>query len=155
MADQLDRQSDPTLERIRQLVRLWDEAVRLPLLGPVGLDALVGLVPAVGDLAGAVVSVYLIVLARRSGAPGAVLAQMTLTVVTDVVVGTVPLVGDLFDVGWKANRRNYDLLLRWKAAPERTARTSALALSAAVAGSVGAVALVVWLLVLAVRALVR
>ena len=89
-----------------------------------GLDALIGLVPGLGDMAGAAMSGYIVLAAARLGAPTPVLVRMVTNVAIDGVVGSVPLLGDLFDVGWRANIRNTDLLDRHLAAPAATRRAS-------------------------------
>jgi hypothetical protein len=78
----------------------------------VGLDPLVGLLPVAGDTATAVVSLALVVQAALLGVSRRTLARMLLNVGVDAVAGSVPVVGDLFDAVWKANRRNVKLALR-------------------------------------------
>lgn len=77
-----------------------------------GLDALLGLIPGIGDLAGGAISAYLMAQAHRAGAPRRILWRMAGNVIVDTLLGSVPLLGDLFDVGFRANRRNLRLLQR-------------------------------------------
>ena len=85
-----------------------------------GIDALLGLLPGVGDTASALASVYILQAASKHGVPRVTLARMTLNIGIDLVVGAIPIVGDLFDVYWKANRMNVELLRRHlKANPTR------------------------------------
>lgn len=77
-----------------------------------GIDALLGLLPGVGDTASALASIYILQAATKFGVPRITLARMTLNIVVDLLVGAVPIVGDLFDVYWKANRKNVELLRR-------------------------------------------
>lgn len=70
-----------------------------------------GLIPGAGDFAGAAVSLYIVNEARRLGVPNDKLLKMLLNVGFDAVAGSVPLVGDLFDVYFKSNRRNLNLVL--------------------------------------------
>ena len=84
-----------------------------------GVDALVGLVPGIGDLVMTAASLWLIYEARRLGAPWHVLARMLGNVAVDGAVGAVPLVGDAFDVMWRTNRRNMRLLRGWLAREAR------------------------------------
>ncbi|MGK9170651.1 DUF4112 domain-containing protein [Inquilinus limosus] len=101
------------LDRLDRLAILLDSRWRLPLLGwRFGLDSVIGLVPGLGDVAGGLVSAYLILQARRLGAPNRVLALMAGNVALDMALGSVPVLGDLLDLGLKANRRNARLLRR-------------------------------------------
>ncbi len=110
---------------IRALARLLDSAVAIPGTKlRFGLDAVIGLVPGVGDLAGAALSGYIVLAAARLGAPRSVLLRMLLNVAIDTVVGSVPLIGDLFDVGWRSNTRNTALLDRHLEAPADTRAAS-------------------------------
>lgn len=132
--------------RVRRLAKVLDDAVRIPGTRiRFGLDALMGLVPGAGDLAGTALSGYVILTAARLGTPPSVLLVMVFNVAVDAVIGSIPALGDLFDVGWKANVRNAALLDRHVSAPGVTRVASRWTL-AAVVGSVvllmaGAVAL--------------
>jgi hypothetical protein len=116
---------ETSLARARALARVMDDAVRVPgtRIG-FGLDALIGLVPGIGDMVGAAMSGYIIFIAARGGVPASVLLRMLANIATDSIVGAVPLLGDLFDIGFKANRRNMDLLDRFVAEPGPTRRAS-------------------------------
>ena len=106
------------LERLRGLARLLDSAVQLPgTRFRFGLDPIIGLVPGIGDLVAAVFSTYIIYQAARLGAPRSTLVRMLANVGVDTVVGEIPLLGDLFDFGWKSNTRNIALLERHLARP--------------------------------------
>ncbi|MDF1631476.1 MULTISPECIES: DUF4112 domain-containing protein [Rhizobiaceae] len=76
-----------------------------------GADSIMGLVPGVGDFAGAAISLYIVNEARRLGVPNDKLIKMLVNIGFDAAAGSVPLVGDLFDVYFKSNRRNLDLVL--------------------------------------------
>ena len=126
--------SDETA-RIRALARALDSAIRIPGTGiTFGLDSIVGLVPGIGDLAGAAMSGYIVLAAARMGVPPSVVARMILNLGVDTLVGSVPVLGDMFDVGFRANIRNADLLERHLAEPVATRRSSRVAVAAAVAG---------------------
>ncbi|WP_373512341.1 DUF4112 domain-containing protein [Persicitalea sp.] len=75
-----------------------------------GLDALVGLVPGVGDFATLAISGYMITILAKNGASGFVVARMALNIVIDALLGSVPILGDIFDVAFKANIRNMKLM---------------------------------------------
>lgn len=96
-----------------ETVAYWlDERFRVPGTGVrVGLDGIVGLIPGVGDAATTLISLYLVAEGYRAGLPKRVLGRMLANVGIDFLLGSVPLLGDLFDVAFKANRRNLRLLL--------------------------------------------
>jgi hypothetical protein len=98
-------------ERLITLTRLMDSAIDVPMLRTtVGLDALLGLFPVAGDLLSAAIGVYLITQARELGASRWLQAKMIRNLVVDAAVGSVPLAGDVFDVYFRAHRRNLKLL---------------------------------------------
>jgi hypothetical protein len=134
-----------SLDRVRRIARLWDEAVRIPVLGwRVGLDAVVGLVPGIGDVVGLIASLYPMIAAARFGAGPAVVLRMAGNILLDVIVGAMPVVGDLFDVAWMANVRNRDLLERWARDPHRVRRGSRAALVIAALTATGLLGLTTW-----------
>lgn len=101
------------LRRLDRLAHLMDGAFRLPgTRWRFGLDGLLGFVPGAGDSVTALVSLYVLVEAWRLGAPPGLVLRMLGNVGLDWAVGSVPLVGDFFDLAFKANRRNLDLLRR-------------------------------------------
>jgi hypothetical protein len=99
--------------RRRLAVLAWtlDSAVKLPIVNiRVGLEPLLGFVPVVGDIAGKVLSLYLVAEAWRLSVPGRDLARMLGNAALDAVLGMVPVVGDVFDIFWRANRMNMQIL---------------------------------------------
>ena len=123
------------MARVRALARALDSAVRIPGTRiTFGLDSIIGLVPGFGDLAGGLMSGYILLAAARLGVPPSVIVRMILNLGVDTLVGSVPLLGDLFDVGFRANIRNADLIDRHLAEPVAVRRSSRLALVAAGAG---------------------
>lgn len=101
------------LERLRHLSYLLDSAFRIPVIGyRVGWDAVLGLVPVLGDAVGMLFSGYIVVEAARLGVPKRVLARMIFNLALDATIGSIPLIGSLFDAVWKANIRNMRLLER-------------------------------------------
>jgi hypothetical protein len=96
---------------VERLSRWMDAAFEVPGLGwRFGWDALIGLVPGVGDAATTLVALYIVALAGKVGLPRVTVARMGLNVAIDMLLGSLPLVGDLFDVYYKANLRNATLL---------------------------------------------
>ncbi len=102
------------IRRIRSLARLMDEAFQVPGTNyRIGLDSIIGLVPGVGDAITAGFAFYLIRESAALGVPRRILARMIWNAGIDLVGGTIPVAGDLFDVAWKANKKNVRLLERW------------------------------------------
>jgi hypothetical protein len=94
-----------------QLSRWMDGLFRIPGVGwRFGLDAIVGLVPGLGDTATSLVSFYILASAVRYRVPKITLLRMGLNIGIDYVLGTVPVVGDLFDAWWKSNQMNVELI---------------------------------------------
>jgi hypothetical protein len=142
------------LERLRRLGYLLDNSVPIPgTRFRIGLEAIVGLVPGIGDLVGGGFSLYIILQAARIGVPASLLARMGWNLVIDVVVGAIPFLGDMFDAGFKANTRNLALLDRHAQAPVQSRRASRRFVAALaillVLVLVGAFALAVFLVQLA------
>lgn len=108
----LARSSKVEVEESLDQLALWmDGMFRIPGVGwRFGLDALVGLIPGVGDTATTLVSLYILGAAVRYRVPKVTLLRMALNLGIDYVAGSVPLVGDLFDAWWKANQKNVTLL---------------------------------------------
>ncbi|VXD22131.1 conserved hypothetical protein [Planktothrix serta PCC 8927] len=100
-----------TLNRIRKLSRLMDTSIRIPGLGfRIGLDPIIGLIPGFGDVIDTAFSGYLIFLATRFKLPTSVLGWMVFNIMFEGILGTVPLIGDIFDAFYKSNIRNLKLL---------------------------------------------
>ena len=101
-------------ERLRRLERLavrMDSAFRIPVIGMrVGWDAIIGLVPGIGDALTFVPAAAIILEARRLGTQSHVLGRMIVNTLLDLVVGGIPILGDLFDAKFKSNRRNVAIL---------------------------------------------
>jgi hypothetical protein len=144
------------LQGLRALTRLMDEAVAVPgTRFRVGLDSLLGFIPGVGDLAGAAVSGYALLVAVRLRAPVAVLLRMLVNIGVDALTGVVPFVGDLFDLAWKANRRNLRLLEEYLEQPAATTRTSRSVVAGVSVLFVLLLGLVLWGTAALIRTLVR
>jgi hypothetical protein len=99
------------LSNLDKLAKLMDSQFRIPGTNiRFGWDALIGLIPGAGDVTTFLVSGYMIVVLSENGASGFVLARMALNIVIDALLGAIPVVGDLFDIAFKANQRNMTLL---------------------------------------------
>lgn len=99
------------LEQLEWLAHLMDSAFIIPGTNTrIGIDSIIGLVPGVGDTVSAAVSAYIIHRARKMGVGPAITARMSWNVFVDWLIGLVPFAGDAFDVAWKANKKNVELL---------------------------------------------
>jgi len=118
---------DKTRIRLERLAWILDNSIPIPGLDTrIGLDPLLGLFPGIGDTLGALLSSYILAAAARLGAPKSVLLKMAFNIAVDAVLGTFPLLGDLFDMAWKANHRNVRLLGDYLDQPRKTVVTSRL-----------------------------
>jgi len=99
-----------SLERVRVVRRLLDDAVRVPGTNVrIGLDPILGVLPVAGDIVAAIASLYVVFEAYRGGVPGRTLLKMLSLIAVDLAVGSLPVVGPLFDAVWKANRWNVSM----------------------------------------------
>lgn len=96
---------------LEDLSRYLDDWIKIPVVGwRFGLDALIGLIPNVGDVATSLASFYILIAGARHGVPKITLLRMAFNIGLDYVVGVIPFIGDAFDFFWKANRQNIDLI---------------------------------------------
>lgn len=104
-------EQERVLRHLRHFANWSDDVYRIPFTNVrIGLEAIVGLIPGVGDMAGLLLALYVPYNAWQLGVPGRTLGRMGFNLVTDALLGAVPLLGDLFDVVWRANKRNVALL---------------------------------------------
>ena len=115
--------SSPSFAAVSKFAYWLDAGVRIPGTSlRFGLDPILGLIPGVGDAAGAVLAGWILVEAIRMGASRATLVRIAGNVALDAGLGALPFIGDIFDFAWKANLRNVALLERHLAAPDRARR---------------------------------
>lgn len=107
------------IARLARLARMMDSAMVIPGTGiRIGADAILGILPGLGDIATKAVAAYIIVEAGRMGVPAGKLARMAGNVAVDLVFGTAPVIGDVFDVFFRANNRNMRILYDHFGTPE-------------------------------------
>ena len=98
-------------ESLESLSRYLDDWIKIPVVGwRFGLDAIIGLIPNVGDTVTSLASFYILVAGVRHGVPKITLLRMAFNIGLDYLVGSIPVIGDAFDFFWKSNRRNMDLI---------------------------------------------
>lgn len=110
---------DPRIADVEALARWLDYAFAAPGGFRFGLAGIIGLIPGIGDAFDALVSLYIVLRAIQLGIPRVAIVRMLVNVGIEAVAGAVPFVGDLFDVAFKANRRNYHLLRNHIHQPKR------------------------------------
>ena len=99
------------IRRVRVLAKLLDNSISIPgTRFKFGFDAIIGLIPGVGDVLGAILSGYIVLEAARAEVPPFTLARMLVNVGIDTLLGSIPAAGDLFDAVWKSNLMNVALL---------------------------------------------
>ena len=96
--------------QIDRLAKIMDSAITLPIVGRIGLDAILDLIPGIGNLAGAAISLTLIVRTLQYGPPPSLVSKMLSNVLVDVILGGIPVIGPLVDIWWKANEMNAALM---------------------------------------------
>ena len=124
-------------ERLNWLAWLLDSSIPIPgTRFSIGLDALIGLFPVLGDLVGVFLSSYILKEAAALGAPRSILMRMAFNVGVEGLVGMIPFAGDVFDAAFKANQRNVRLLNAWLDEPRRATRASRAFVVLLIAGMV-------------------
>ncbi|WP_235890808.1 DUF4112 domain-containing protein [Pararhizobium mangrovi] len=122
-ADEAFRARESEIERLDKLAHFLDTRWGIPgTRFRFGGDAVLGLIPGIGDGASALISAYMIWRAHGHGAPGSLIARMAANVAFDTVVGSVPIAGSVFDVFFRANTRNMALLKEHLEKQQRAAR---------------------------------
>jgi Domain of unknown function (DUF4112) len=112
-------------ENLDLLSHVLDDFIRIPGTSiRFGLDGIVGLIPGIGDLIGGIASCIIIIAAWVRGVSYVTVARMVANVAIEVIVGSIPVLGDMFDIAWRANRRNYALLIGSVEEPRRHTRQS-------------------------------
>ena len=107
-------------ENLDFFAHLLDDWFRLPFTPiRVGLDGRIGLIPGLGDILAGIASFVLVFAAWIRGVPYVTLLRMMVNIAIEVLIGSIPLFGDIFDIAWKANRRNYNLMTRHLRQPHR------------------------------------
>ncbi|MBD2343658.1 DUF4112 domain-containing protein [Anabaena subtropica] len=100
-----------TIKRLRQLSRLLDTVITVPGTPiAIGLDPIIGFIPIGGDVLGLILSSYIVYEASRLGVPKKLLSRMIFNIIIDSLLGSFPIIGDLFDFAWTANHYNIKLL---------------------------------------------
>ena len=140
-----------SIEHLDYIAALLDDMFRIPGTQiRFGLDALIGWVPGIGDALAGIASFLIVVAAWRLGVQAITLVRMIANVLLETALGAIPVAGDIFHVFWKANRRNYNLLIREREQPGANAKRDwmflAIILSTALAAVAIPIAILIWIL---------
>jgi hypothetical protein len=120
----MHRNTETELARLDRYASILDNALRLPGGIRLGLDGIIGLVPGLGDAVSGLLSGYIVFEAYRLGAARSVLARMCANIFIETVIGSIPILGDIFDIAFKANVRNVSALRRHLQNPRSAQRRS-------------------------------
>jgi len=144
------------LAEVETLAWLLDNSIPVPGTGGrrLGIDALIGLVPVVGDVISGGMGLFVVWRASRMGLPRVVVARMLANSAVDLLIGSIPLIGDAFDLWFKANTRNLGIMRRHLERPDTSTRHDWLVLAALLGLVLAVVLLIGWLVVSVVSALV-
>ncbi|CAA9892931.1 conserved membrane hypothetical protein [Candidatus Methylobacter favarea] len=136
------------MKNIKQLERwawLLDNSIRIPGTSiRMGLDSLIGLIPGIGDVTGGALSSYLLLQAVSTGVPTVVIARMAVNIVFDTLIGMIPVAGDIFDIVFKANQKNIELMTAYHNSPREAVRRSAVSIAIISISLISGLALVIW-----------
>ncbi|TYP91743.1 protein of unknown function (DUF4112) [Fodinibius salinus] len=119
--------SNKETDNTKKLAELLDSKFRIPNTNiRFGIDPILGLIPGAGDWLAGVISLYFLIQAVMMGGRASVLGRMFINILLDVLIGSIPILGEVFDIYWKANLRNAELLKELKENPEQTTTESRL-----------------------------
>ncbi len=107
----MKKKEHPSIRNFERLAKLMDSQFRIPGTNiRFGFDSIIGLVPGAGDITSFIISGFMLLTLAKNGASGFLLARMSMNLIIDAAIGSIPLLGDLFDVVFKANQRNLKLM---------------------------------------------
>ena len=99
------------LIRLKRLSERLDDTFTIPgTKYKIGIEALIGAVPIIGDLIGGILASYIMYSGVKMGAPPRIITRMAVNIAIDFAIGSIPIIGDLFDLVWKANKKNVELI---------------------------------------------
>ena len=142
------------LTEVEALAWLLDNSIPVPGTGGrrLGIDALIGLVPVFGDLVSGGLGLFVVWRGSRMGLPRVVVARMLANSAIDFVIGSIPVIGDAFDLWFKANTRNLGIMRRYTEHPDTSTRNEWLVISALVGILIAIVAVIGWMIVAVIAA---
>tara|TARA_B100000945_G_scaffold255346_1_gene212532 strand:- start:1050 stop:1499 length:450 start_codon:yes stop_codon:yes gene_type:complete len=111
MIEEMNEINEEKLVRLKLLSKRLDNNFIIPgTKYKIGLDPIIGAIPVIGDLIGALLSTYIMYSGIKMGVSRSIVAQMATNIALDFAIGWIPIIGDIFDIIWKANQRNVKLI---------------------------------------------
>jgi hypothetical protein len=155
-AQRSEDQRARSLAEVEALAWLLDNSIPVPGTGGrrFGIDAIIGIVPGIGDVVSGVVGLLVVWRGSRMGLPRIVVARMLLNALLDIAIGAIPVIGDAFDLWFKASTRNLALMRRDLEEPDTSTREDWTAVLVVVGLAVAAIGAIVWLIVAVVGAII-
>tara|TARA_B100000686_G_scaffold290819_1_gene318426 strand:- start:98 stop:544 length:447 start_codon:yes stop_codon:yes gene_type:complete len=140
MNEEINEINEERLLRLKHLSERLDETFTIPGTNyKIGIDPLIGAIPVIGDLIGAILSTYIVYSGIKMGASPKVVRKMVTNIVIEFIIGSAPLIGDVFDFFWKANKKNVELIEEIKHLDEETNKLNYLIIAALVIAVTGLV----------------
>ena len=123
------------LIRLKRLSERLDNTFTIPgTKYKIGIEALIGAVPIIGDLIGGILASYIMYSGMKMGAPPRIIARMAVNIAIDFAIGSIPIIGDLFDLVWKANKKNVELIEETTLLNEETNKINYLIVATLIVG---------------------
>jgi hypothetical protein len=155
-APRSEAQRARSLAEVEGLAWLLDNSIPVPGTGGrrFGIDAIIGIVPGVGDVVSGVLGLLVVWRGSRMGLPRIVVARMLLNALLDIAIGAIPIIGDAFDLWFKASTRNLALMRRHLERPDTSTREDWTAVLVVVGLAVAVIGAILWLIVALVGAII-
>ena len=111
MNEEIIELNEEKLLRLKLLSERLDDSIKIPGTNQkIGIDAIVGIIPILGDFIGVIFSTYIMYSGIKMGVSSKIVKKMATNIAIEFVIGSIPIIGDIFDALWKANKRNVELI---------------------------------------------
>ena len=111
MNEEIIELNEEKLLRLKLLSERLDNSIKVPGTNQkIGIDAIVGIIPILGDFIGAIFSTYILYSGIKMGVSSKIVKKMATNIAIEFIIGSIPIIGDIFDALWKANKRNVELI---------------------------------------------
>ena len=111
MDEEIIELNEEKLLRLKLLSERLDDSIKIPGTNQkIGIDAIIGIIPILGDFIGAIFSTYILYSGIKMGVSSKIVKKMAINIAIEFIIGSIPIIGDIFDALWKANKRNVELI---------------------------------------------